>query len=269
MKKLAMIGLVVWGVGVAPLAAQEKIVIGGSGSLIEVIAEIAKAYLVKNSSDSIQVHPESMSNTGGMEGVKMGRLNIGLVTDEPQGADKEKLVYKILGRTPTALAVNKTLPVANLTEAQICDIFSGKLKSWKEVGGSDGKIMVVTRKKDDANTETFREKMTCFKTLQITPDAIPLVRGSEVLDALDKRPTTVGIVNVGTSLSERHNVKTVSIDGASPSPEAVQNGKYKFFNERGVVTAGAPHGAAKRFLEFVGSAEGQKILARHGVIPAK
>jgi len=50
----------------------------------------------------------------------MGRLNIGLVTDEPQGADKEKLVYKILGRTPTALAVNKTLPVTNLTEAQIC-----------------------------------------------------------------------------------------------------------------------------------------------------
>jgi len=120
MKKLAMIGLVVWGVGVAPLAAQEKIVVGGSGSLIEVIAEIAKAYLVKNSSDSIQVHTESMSNTGGMEGVKMGRLNIGLVTDEPQGADKEKLVYKILGRTPTALAVNKILPVTNLTEAQIC-----------------------------------------------------------------------------------------------------------------------------------------------------
>jgi hypothetical protein len=61
-----------------------------------------------------------MSNTGGMEGVKMGRLKIGLVTDEPQGGDKDKLVYKILGRTPTALAVNKTLPVTNLTEAQIC-----------------------------------------------------------------------------------------------------------------------------------------------------
>ena len=81
MKKLAMIGLVVWGVGVAPLAAQEKIVVGGSGSLIEVIAEIAKVYLAKNPSDSIQVHMDSMSNTGGMEGVKTGRLNIGLVTD--------------------------------------------------------------------------------------------------------------------------------------------------------------------------------------------
>jgi phosphate transport system substrate-binding protein len=199
----------------------------------------------------------------------VGRLNIGLVTDEPQGADKGKLVYKIVGRTPTAVAVNKALPVTNLTEAQVCDIFSGKLKSWKEVGGSDGKIMIVTRNKDDANTDTIREKMTCFKTLQITPDAISLVRGSEVLDALDKRPNAVAIVNVGTSLSDRQNVKTVSIDGVSPSPEAVQNGKYKFFNERGVVTLGAPQGAAKRFLEFVGGAEGQKILAHRGVVSAK
>jgi ABC-type Fe3+ transport system substrate-binding protein len=49
----------------------------------------------------------------------------------------------------------------------------------------------------------------------------------------------------------------------------VQSGKYRYFNERGVVTLGAAQGAAKRFLEFVASAEGQKILARRGVIAAK
>jgi phosphate transport system substrate-binding protein len=167
------------------------------------------------------------------------------------------------------VAVNKSLPVSALSEAQICDIFSGKIKSWKEVGGPDGKIMVVTRKKDDANTGTIRDKMACFKTLQITGDAIALVRGSEVLDALDKRPATIGIVNVGTSLAERQNVKALAIDGAMPGPDSVQSGKYKYYNERGVVTLGAPKGAIKRFLEFAVSAEGQKILARRGVIPVK
>ena len=77
-----------------------------------------------------------MSNTGGMEGVKLGRLTIGLVTDEPKGADKERLVYRAVGRTPTAVAVNKALSVNNLSEAQVCDIFSGKIKSWKDVGGA-------------------------------------------------------------------------------------------------------------------------------------
>jgi phosphate transport system substrate-binding protein len=269
MQRLAMIATFVLCAGIGSLAAQEKVVLGGSGSLTEEMAELAKAYMAKNPSDSIQVLMDSMSNTGGMEGVKVGRLTIGLVTDEPKGADKEKLVYKAVGRTATAVAVNKSVPVSNLSEAQVCDIFSGKIKSWKEVGGSDAKIMVLTRKKDDANTEAMREKMDCFNKLQISADAISLVRGSEVLDALDKRPGTVGIVNVSKALFDRQNAKTVGIDGASPSSEALQAGKYKFYNERGVVALGAPKGAAKRFLDFVASAEGHKILTRQGIVPVK
>ena len=269
MKKALRITLFLFCAGVVPLAAQEKVVVGGSGSLLDEMVDLAKSYMAKNPADSIRVLMDSMSSTGGMEGVKIGRLTVGLVTDEPQGADKEKLTYKAVGRTPTAVAVNKSLPIAGLSEAQICDIFSGKVKSWKEVGASDATIMVLTRKKDDANTGTMREKMACFKSLQITPEAIALVRGSEVLDSLDKRATTIGIVNVGTSLYERQHVKALAIEGVTASAETVQSGKYKYFNERGVVTLGPAEGAAKRFLEFVASAEGQKILAKRGVIAVK
>jgi phosphate transport system substrate-binding protein len=269
MKQLTLIIIFMFCVGIGSLAAEEKVVVGGSGSLTEEIAEVAKAYMAKHPSDTIQVLLDSMSNTGGMEGVKVGRLTIGLVTDEPQGADKEKLVYKIVGRSATAVAVKKSVPVSNLSEAQVCDMFSGKVKSWKEVGGNDAKIMVLTRKKDDANTEAMREKMGCFKNLHITPDGIALVRGSEVLDALDKRSGTVGIVNVSKSLSDRRNAKTVAIDGVSPSADAVQAGKYKFSNERGVVTLGAPKGAAKRFLDFMAEPEASKILARLGLVSVK
>lgn len=269
MNKPLRIALILFCAGGAPLAAQEKVVVGGSGSLTGEMTELAKAYMAKHPAESIQVLMDSMSSTGGIEGVKLGRLAIGLVTDEPQGADKEKLSYKAVGRTPTAVAVNKALPIAGLSEAQVCDIFSGKIKSWKEVGASDAKIMVLTRKKDDANTDTMREKMACFKGLQITSEAIALVRGSEVLDSLDKRATTIAIVNVSPNLFEREHVKTVAIDGVPASPETVQSGKYKYFNERGVVTLGPAKGGAKRFLEFVASAEGQKILAKRGVITVK
>ena len=269
MKRGLIITLFLLCAGVVPLAAQEKVVVGGSGSLTGEMAELAKAYMAKNPAESIHVLMDSMSSTGGMEGVKIGRLTVGLVTDEPQGADKERLTYKAIGRTPTAVAVNKSLPIAGLSEAQICDIFSGKIKSWKEVGANDAKIMVLTRKKDDANTDTMREKMACFKSVQITAEAIALVRGSEVLDSLDKRATTIAIVNVSPNLFEREHVKTVAIEGVVASAETVQSGKYKYFNERGVVTLGPAKGAAKRFLEFIASAEGQKILAKRGFVAAK
>jgi phosphate transport system substrate-binding protein len=59
------------------------------------------------------------------------------------------------------------------------------------------------------------------------------------------------------------------MDGALPSNEAVSSGKYKYFTELGVVTLGEPHGAAKRFLEFIATPEGEKILTKYRWIPAR
>ncbi|HYT53671.1 MAG TPA: hypothetical protein VEQ38_03075 [Verrucomicrobiae bacterium] len=103
------------------------------------MTELAKAYMAKHPSESITVLQESMSNTGGIEGTKIGRVNIGLVTDEPKGPDREKLVYKALGRTPAGVALHRSVPVNGLSEAQVCDIFSGKITSLKEVDGNDAR----------------------------------------------------------------------------------------------------------------------------------
>jgi phosphate transport system substrate-binding protein len=198
----------------------------------------------------------------------VGRLTVGLVTREPRGDEKDKLVYRAIGRTPTGVAVHKSLPVTNVTEAQVCDIFAGKIKSWKEVGGNDLKITVLSRNKDDTNIDTMKSKMPCLKETHFTDSAIILIRGSEVLDALDKRPGMVAIVNVAGSMAERQNVKALSIAGVAPTVEAVRSGKYKFYTERGVVTLGQPQGAVKKFLDFAVSPEAQKLLGQRGVIPA-
>jgi phosphate transport system substrate-binding protein len=265
--KNKIIAMVIFLLSAGALWAEEKMVIGGSGSLTNEMQDLAKAYMAKNPSASIQVLMDSMSSSGGMEGVKLGRLTIGLVTREPRGAEKEKLVYQVVGRTPVGVAIHKSLPITNLSEVQICDIFSGKLKSWKEMGGNDLKITVLTRNRDDINLDTIKGKMGCFKDIRITENAVALIRGSEVLDALDKRPGMIGIVNIADSLTERQNTKALAIGGVSPTIEAVRSGKYKFYAERGVVTLGAPQGVAKRFLDFVVTAEAQKILAQRGMIP--
>ena len=269
MKAVASAIFLFW-MGIAVVGAQEKVVIGGSGSMTDGMAELAKAYLAKHPSESVQVVMDGMSNTGGMEGTKMGRLAIGLVTDEPKGADKDKLIYKVIGRLPVGVALHKSIPVNKLSTAEICDVFSGKITSWNEVGGGNAKILVVTRKRDDANTRPFREKMACFKNLQITPDAIALDRGGDVLDAVNMRPNTIALVSVDPADTiDRQNLKTVAIDGVPPTLEMVQTGKYKFYNEKGIVTLGAPQGAVKRFVEFLASPEAQKILVSRGMIPVK
>jgi phosphate transport system substrate-binding protein len=268
MKAVASALFLLW-LGIGVVGAQEKVIIGGSGSMTDGMAELAKAYMAKHPSESVQVVMEGMSNTGGMEGAKIGRLNIDLVTDEPKGADKDKLIYRVVGRMPAGAALHKSTPISNLSTGQICDIFSGKITSWNEIGAGDAKIIVLTRKRDDANTRPFREKMACFKNLQITPDAIALARGGDVLDAINMRPNTIALVNVDADIVDRQNLKTIAIDGVSPTTETVQAGKYKFYNDKGIVTLGAPQGAVKRFLDYLASAEAHKILVHRGMIPVK
>ncbi len=265
--KTAMVALLICLLGAGALRAEDKVVIGGSGGLGDEMDELGKAYMAKHPGERIEVLKETMSTSGGIAGLLSGRLTIGMVTSAPKGDEKTKLVYRVIGRSPVGVAVHKSLSLASVTEAQICDIFSGKIKSWKEVGGEEAKITVLTRKQNDANTEAARDKIACFKDLKVSPEAIALVKGSEVLDALNRRPGTIGIISATFNPADRPEVKTLAVGGVAPTAEAVRTGKYKIYNERGIVTVGPPQGAAKKFLDFVGGADGQKILVHRGVIP--
>ncbi|HEX9429205.1 MAG TPA: hypothetical protein VF944_02415, partial [Candidatus Bathyarchaeia archaeon] len=118
-----------------------------------------------------------------------------------------------------------------------------------------------------ANTEAVCERVVCFKDLKFSVEAIALMKGSEVLDSLNRRFGTIGIVSATFNTSVRTEIKMLAINGVLPTPEAVRGGKYRVYNERGLVTLGAPQGATKRFLDFMATAEGQKILVNGGVIP--
>jgi phosphate transport system substrate-binding protein len=111
--------------------------------------------------------------------------------------------------------------------------------------------------------------MACFKDLVITAHAIALVRGNEVLAALDKRPGTVGIVNLGSNYRDYENIKAVPINSISPTAETARTEKYRYFSERGLITQGEPHGLTKRFIEFMATAEGRKIIGSQGAIPIR
>ena len=234
--------------------------------MIEEMQELAKAYMAKHPADKVEVIADAMRTTGGIEGLKTGRLTIGLVTRAPKD-DEKTLVYRAMGRALVGVGVNKALALAGLSESQVCDVFAGRTKSWKELGGNEAKITVVARKSDDNNEQLLRSKIACFKDLKITPDAIMLVRGSELMDALQRRPGTVGITSAGSSMAQPPNVKLLALGGAEPTAEAVKSGKYRFYLERGIITLGSPQGATKRLLDFAATPEGQKILSGHGMIP--
>lgn len=220
--------------------------------------DAAKAYMAKNPKDNVELRPESMSTTGGIEGVNAGRMTIGLISRQLKDSEKGNLVSRAIAPSMAGVVIDKSLPVSSLSDSQICEIFSGRIKSWKEVGGSDGKITVLTRTRDDNNADAFRKVMECFKDLKITPDALALAHGSDLLDALDKRPGTIGITNLGSSFRDHKNIKAIAVNGVAPSSETVKSEKYKFYHEQSAITLGEPQGLPKRFLDYLNTADGKK-----------
>jgi phosphate transport system substrate-binding protein len=248
-----------------PLAAQEKVVIGGSGVITEELELVAKAYKAKFPGEQVEVIPEPMSTTGGIEAAKSGRVSIGIVTRALKDSEKGNLVYRRYARKVVGVGVHKSTPVDIVSDTQLCDIFSGKIKSWKEVGGNDAKVVVLARKQDDNNFNAIRDKLPCLKG-QLTSDAIYLVRGTEIMDALHNRPGTVGVISFGANTLARPNIKALSLSNAAPTAEAVRSGKYRYFTEVGLLTQGEPKGAVKRFLDFAYGPEADKILERHQAV---
>jgi phosphate transport system substrate-binding protein len=248
-----------------PLGAQEKVIVGGSGVITEELEFVAKAYRAKFPTEHVDVIQEPMSTTGGIEATKGGRVNIGIITRALKDSEKGNLVYRRYARKVVGVGVHKSTPIDNLSEAQLCDIFSGKIKSWKELGANEAKVIVLARKQDDNNFNAIRDKIPCLKG-QITSDAIYLVRGTEIMDALHNRPGTVGVISFGANTLARPNIKGLSLANAAPTAEAVRSGKYKYFTEVGLLTQGEPKASVKRFLDFAYSPEADKILEKYQAV---
>src|SRR5262249_44546288 len=153
------------------VSAQEEILVGGAAAMVPFMQDLVVAHQVKHPADRFGFVTESLGSTGGIKATEAGRIAIGLTARPLHPGESKKLVYRLVGRTPLIVGVHRDVVVNSLTEAQICDIYSGKIRSWKEVGGDQSQIVVLTRN-EDGTKETFRTSIKCFKSLKEGPDTI-------------------------------------------------------------------------------------------------
>lgn len=250
----------------ATVLAQEEVVIGGAGSIVPVMQELSKAYLAKNAGERIRVVAESVGSTGGIKATAAGRFSIGLTGRPLKPEEQSTLLYRELGAMPVVFAVNGRVPVASLSQAQVCDIYGGRVSTWQQVGGTDMKIIPLTRNEDDSDKETVRKVIGCYGELKESGSVIMLTKGSEMSAALGAREGTIGLTTIASASKSGGRYKALALDGVAPSTAAVQKGQYKLVKVFAVVTRGAPTGSVKRFLDFTTSPEGAEILAQAGLV---
>jgi len=235
------------------------ITVAGSTSVEPFAGLLAEEYMSRHSESHIYV--QGGGSTAGIEAAITGAANIGMSSRNLTDAEK-KLYAVTIAKDAIAIIVHPTSPIDNLPLDKIREVFSGKIANWKELGGPDHPIDIVTREEGSGTRESF-QKFVMGKE-DISLGALVQDSNGAVRQVISSDPNAIGYISLGLVNDQ---VKALRISGVEPNLNNVYNGKYTLVRPFLFVFSGEPAGEAKSFLEFVLSPRAQKLLLKEGLVP--
>jgi phosphate transport system substrate-binding protein len=247
----------------------QKLVIKGSDTLgAKLVPMLAEEYKTKNPGVSFEIAAEG--STTGIAAITDGTAHIGMSSRRARPTEMSAASAKGVSLKPTIVAfdgiaviVNEKNPIANLTKRQVEQIFTGDVTDWSAIGGNSGRISIYTRNTSSGTYQDFKD--LAMKRRDYAGSSQKLAGNEQIVAEVAKNPNGIGYV--GLAYMNSPGVKVVSIDGATPSKDAVLNKKYAYARPTFYYTNGEPTGEAAKFIEFTHSEEGKRILERVGFVP--
>jgi len=254
--------LVVFASGCA--SEQERTIqIAGSTSVQPVAEKLAKKF--EETHPNVKINVQGGGSGLGIKSATQGIVDIGTSSKELTPEEKNGLKEYLIGKDGIVIALNIENPVSDLTKDQLKDIFSGKITNWREVGGPDAEIHVITREAGSGTRKAF-EEIVMGKDTKIRADAIVQSSTEAVKQSIKQDPNAIGFVSLAHMSLD---VKALKIDGVEPSEQTVADGSYKLQRPFLFLVKGEPKGIVKEFIDWVLSPEGQAIVKEEKVVPAK
>lgn len=236
----------------------------GSTSMEKVIGALGEAFMKANSGITFTYNPTGSGS--GITAVSEGRCDIGLSSRNLKDEEKANgLEQTVLALDGIAVIVNPQNKAEDLTLSQIADIYTGKIKNWKEVGGADAEIVLIGREAGSGTRDGFEtitetaDKCKYRQELTSTGDVITTVAGN---------PNAIGYASLAAI---KDTVKALKVDGVTPTEETVKDGSYKVQRPFVLVTKkdaklSAP---AQKFFDYATSAEVKDIISAAGAVSVK
>jgi len=258
-----------------------SIQIKGSDTMVNLSQAWAEKFMEKNPNDFIAV-------TGGGSGTGISSLISGtcdIANSSREIKAKEIALAQKRGVNPyeikvgldgLAVVVHPSNSVSQLTLQQLADIFTGKISNWKEVGGKDLKIVLLSREVNSGTHVYFKEhvlrKGDPASKEEFSPGALMLSSSQALADEVAGNSGAIGYYGMGY-ISPKQKPVSIAKDAKSPyiSPkiENVTNGKYPISRPLFIYTNGIPNGSVKKFADFMLSKEGQEIVLQTDFVPIK
>ena len=255
---------------ILPARGAESIVLDGSSGMLPLARALAAAY--QKQSPDPQVETGKGLGTGArLRALAEGKIHIALASHGIKPDDIQKGNLKIIEVAKGAIvfAVNASVPIANITESEVCDIYSGRTRNWQVLRGTDNPVAVLTRPPAEVDPEVIRDKIACFKELKEVETAKVLARSGDMAKGLAETPHAIGMTSMTVVEQSGGQVKALSLSGTAPTEENVKSGRYFLTRDFLFVIRGEPTPPVKNFLDFVLSPEGDRVIRGNGAVPLR
>lgn len=237
--------------------------LAGSTSVQPFSEVLAEEYMASH--QGVNINVQGGGSSQGAAAALSGAADIGALSRELKDEEKSE------GLTPIKIAIDGIAVVVNpgngvsaLTSEQVKGIYLGSIKNWKEVGGADAPITVVTREESSGTRDAFLEII--MNKENIISSAIVQNSTGAVRTTVAGDKNAIGYISLAKVNDE---VRAVDIDGVEANPDNVINGSYKLQRPFYYVVKGQPDALAQAFLDYVLSNEGQQIIEEEGAFSVK
>ncbi|HOG18530.1 MAG TPA: phosphate ABC transporter substrate-binding protein [Syntrophales bacterium] len=248
-------------------ASAESIVIKGSTTVLPIMQAALEAYMKANPGVNI-----SLSGGGSGEGIKaLIDKTTDLAMSSREIKKNEVDLAKSKGVTPLehVIAIDAIVPIVhpsnkvnNLSIDQLSQMYQGSIRNWKEVGGDDLAIVVVSRDSSSGTFEAWGHLV--LNNAKVTPRAQLQASNGAVVQTVSKNRYAIGYIGLGYVDA---STKGLKVNGVAASAKTAVDKTYPVARPLYVYTDGQPSGTTAKFLQFILGAEGQKLVAKEGFVP--
>jgi phosphate transport system substrate-binding protein len=266
----ALVALVVLSVTLASpvaFAGASTLRIGGTGGALGTMKVLGEAFRKVEPGCTVTVLP-SLSSDGGIKAVIEGAIELAVTARPLKPEEKAKGgVERVYGKSAIVFITHEGQNVPSLSQKQIADIYDGKFSRWPD--GTP--VRLIMRPENGSETKSLMAlspaMAQAIRAGLARKGMVYALTDQETADKVEKTPGAIAPSLLALILSEKRNVRVVALDGVPPTVKTISDGSYPMVRDAWTVIGPTPSPVAKRFVDFIHSPGGRKVLLQYGIVP--
>jgi phosphate transport system substrate-binding protein len=241
---------------------QRPVNVIGSTSIQPFAELLAEEFRALKSAANVDI--QGGGSTAGLQALANGIADIAMCSRSLTKEEEASFTPIVIARDGLAVVVHRMNPVNELSSQQIQMLFLGQVGNWKEVGGESEPIRLIMREEGSGTREAFVNLV--MDKARVSRKALVQESNGAVKELVKNDPAAIGYMSLGLVGAE---LKVLSVDGIRPTVSEVSAGRYRLSRPFLFVVKADLRLEAKQFIDFVLSAEGQRLLEMEGLVKAK